>query len=125
MVSAYLQILGRLDRIEVGGLAVLRRGADELWALLVDAPVAIGRARADGPFLSVSHDTVSRRHCVLEPADGAWILRDVASCGGTFVNNDRLVRRSPGWVLQPGDVIHLGAPSGSSKAIFRRELPPA
>jgi len=49
--------------------------------------------------------TVSRRHAVIEVAGGGYVLRDLGSSNGTFVNGARVSERP----LQPGDEITLGA----------------
>ena len=55
--------------------------------------------------LVVGNQTVSRRHAQLFFRDGGWILLDLDSRNGTFINGQR-VRRSQ---LLPGDVLTLGA----------------
>ena len=63
---------------------------------------------------------VSRHHCVLEVAPPAARVRDLGSRNGTFVNGQRIGRRSPGeapgtpgdspWQpLQHGDELRLGS----------------
>lgn len=49
-------------------------------------------------------DTVSRRHAELRFEDGRWLLRDLGSSNGTYVNG-RWVAEAE---VRPGDVIHLG-----------------
>lgn len=49
---------------------------------------------------------VSRRHAELSCENGRWILTDVGSMFGTFVNGERL---SAPQVLAPGDVLMFGA----------------
>ena len=48
---------------------------------------------------------VSRRHCVIEPADGRFLLRDLESRHGTFVNGVPVRER----FLEEGDLITLGS----------------
>ena len=52
------------------------------------APVTIGRAEDADVRLDV--ETVSGRHCVLEGMNGVWVLRDVGSRNGTFVDGTRV-----------------------------------
>ena len=48
---------------------------------------------------------VSGTHAVLEPIGNRWILRDVSSRNGTYVNGQRLRERVP---LRAGDQIRIG-----------------
>jgi len=52
----------------------------------------------------VNDPTVSRSHARVLCENGAWILEDVGSANGTFVNDDRVTRRE----LRPGDIIRVG-----------------
>ncbi len=49
--------------------------------------------------------TVSRRHAELRIETGCWLLRDLGSSNGTWVNGRRVVEAE----VRPGDLIHLGA----------------
>jgi len=52
----------------------------------------------------LSDPTVSRRHAQLTHRDGAWVLRDLGSKNGTFVNSARVGRTA----VRPGDIVGLG-----------------
>ena len=69
---------------------------------LVQAHVTIGRSGSC--HLVLGDDTVSRRHAELFIDDGRWILRDLGSSNGTWVNGRRVVEAE----VRPGDVVHLG-----------------
>jgi hypothetical protein len=69
---------------------------------LVGAHVVIGRSSACQIVLG--DDTVSRRHAELRYDDGRWMLRDLGSSNGTYVNG-RLVTEAE---VRAGDVVHLG-----------------
>ena len=73
--------------------------AEELRA----ASLLIGRSSACA--LVLADDTVSRRHAELRVEDGAWVLRDLGSSNGTWVNGRRVVEAE----VRPGDVVQLGA----------------
>jgi pSer/pThr/pTyr-binding forkhead associated (FHA) protein len=47
---------------------------------------------------------VSRRHAELRAEDGRWIVRDLGSSNGTWVNGRRVMEAE----VRPGDVLHLG-----------------
>jgi FHA domain/Domain of unknown function (DUF1707) len=69
---------------------------------LVGATLVIGRSSACQIVLG--DDTVSRRHAELRFEDGRWLLRDLGSSNGTYVNG-RWVTEAE---VRAGDVIHLG-----------------
>ena len=48
---------------------------------------------------------VSKEHCHVDQVDGRWVLRDLGSLNGTYVNGERVGERG----LNPGDEITLGA----------------
>jgi hypothetical protein len=50
--------------------------------------------------------SVSRRHAVIQQESGGWMIWDLQSSNGTFVNR----RRASGERLQPGDQITLSPP---------------
>lgn len=53
---------------------------------------------------------VSKEHCIIEHRGGDhWVLRDLGSLNGTFVNNERVRGEAP---LKHGDEISLGATKG-------------
>ena len=69
---------------------------------LTGKTVTIGRESSNGIQL---HDTeASRRHVELCETENGYDLVDLESSNGTFVNNERIVRRS----LQNGDRLEIG-----------------
>ena len=73
-----------------------------LAADLLRARVVIGRSSSCQ--LVLADDTVSRRHAELRIQDGCWLLRDLGSSNGTWVNGRRVVEAE----VRPGDTLHLG-----------------
>ena len=69
---------------------------------LPDAPALVGR---ESRSLPLSDNTVSRRHCELLPTDGEWIVRDLGSSNGTYLNGGRVMSNAP---LKVGDQIRVG-----------------
>ena len=69
---------------------------------LAQAHLTIGRSSACE--LVLADDTVSRRHAELFLDGGRWILRDLGSSNGTWVNGRRVVEAE----VRPGDEVHLG-----------------
>ncbi len=55
---------------------------------LDNTPVTIGRA--DGSTLVISDDYVSSNHARLVPDGDAWVLEDLGSTNGTFLDRDRV-----------------------------------
>ncbi len=52
---------------------------------------------------------VSKEHCIIEHRTDHWVLRDLGSLNGTFVNNERVRGEAP---LKHNDEISLGATKG-------------
>lgn len=69
---------------------------------LADSPVTIGRDAACD--LVVASRYVSRRHCRVEPAQGAYTLFDLGSANPTLINGERV---QGSRVLAPGDIIAI------------------
>ena len=69
---------------------------------VVGAHLVIGRSSSCQIVLG--DDTVSRRHAELRFEDGRWMLRDLGSSNGSYVNG-RWVTEAE---VRAGDVIHLG-----------------
>src|SRR5207237_8472102 len=55
--------------------------------------------------LPLGDNTVSRRHAELVPSSGAWILKDLGSSNGTYVNGSRVTNT---YALKLGDQIRVG-----------------
>ena len=69
---------------------------------LGDDETIIGRQSDAVPL---SDGTVSRQHARLSPQDGAWLIEDVGSVNGTFLNGVRITHPTR---LHLGDQIRLG-----------------
>lgn len=69
---------------------------------LPDAPAMLGR---DSRQIPLTDNTVSRKHCELHPMEGKWVLLDMGSANGTFVNGTRVERK---YELKLGDQIRIG-----------------
>jgi DNA-binding transcriptional ArsR family regulator len=61
-----------------------------------------------------SDTTVSRLHAVLELIGSGWVLRDLGSRNGTYVNGERIFSER---VLRPGDEIRVG----QTRLVYRAE----
>ena len=69
---------------------------------LPDAPALVGR---DSKQLPLSDNTVSRRHCEIVPENGNWVIKDMGSANGTYVNGARVDKQ---YTLKLGDQIRVG-----------------
>ncbi len=69
---------------------------------LPDEPLLLGR---ESRQLPLSDNTVSRRHCELLPDGGVWILHDLGSANGTYLNGTRVEGKTS---LRLGDQLRVG-----------------
>lgn len=83
-----------LVRINGAGRGQVRRLSPE--------PTRIGRSQDCD--LVISEDGVSRRHALLTPIGGTYVLEDTQSANGTFVSGQRVERH----VLRDGDTLQFG-----------------
>lgn len=84
---------------------ILRTGTASSQEFALTQPeIIIGRDASVG--LTLSFPGVSRRHARLMREGEVYILEDLGSSNGTYLNGERLVERSP---LKSGDQIRLGA----------------
>jgi len=70
---------------------------------LTEGTISIGRA--SDCSIPIKDRYLSRRHAEIISANGAWVLKDLGSANGTYLNGNRVERDSP---LRPGDRIRLG-----------------
>lgn len=66
-------------------------------------PAIIGRTSDQ---ISLADDSASRRHAELRPENGSWVLTDLNSSNGTYVNGQRIVAPIE---LKHGDQIRIGS----------------
>lgn len=84
-------------------LQVLRGpAAGEVW-VLDGSVIDIGRAADSQLFLD--DVTVSRRHAVLRRVDGRWLIEDVGSLNGTYVDHVQIESETP---LRTGCELQVG-----------------
>ena len=88
---------GRLARLRA------RKGSGTVLACAAAGRLVLGRS--SGCQLVFSDDTVSRRHAELRMVDGRWILRDLGSSNGTWVNGRQVMEAE----VAPGDDVQLGS----------------
>lgn len=84
-------------------LIVVKRGPNAGSRFLLNRPVT-SAGRHPGSDLLLDDVTASRRHVEFRREDGEFVIVDVGSRNGTYVNN-RLVQSA---VLKDGDEIQIG-----------------
>jgi pSer/pThr/pTyr-binding forkhead associated (FHA) protein len=70
---------------------------------LEDDEIIIGRGEENGIVLNIAE--VSRTHAVLTKAEEGFMIKDLGSTNGTFVDKKRIGGK---YLLKPGDTIMLG-----------------
>lgn len=69
---------------------------------LTEKPLTIGRSvKAD---IVLEDEKASRLHCGVRQQDGEYLIKDLASKNGTFLNEERIESET----LKPGDKIRIG-----------------
>ena len=84
-------------------LVVLRGPNTGARFLLDDDEVTSGRHPESDIFLD--DVTVSRRHATFRRDTGKFVVTDVGSLNGTYVNRERIEQS---WALQTGDEVQIG-----------------
>ncbi len=99
------QVVG-VKAIPTGELVLLTQPGEGSRRKLSSAAFQLGRdSSADWVFPSSDYPTVSGQHAVIVRDAGRYLLRDLESSNGTYVNN---VRVRGDHILRHGDVISLG-----------------
>jgi len=100
---------------------LVRSGALKGQRLVVKTPVAnIGRA--DYNDLVISDESVSTTHAKLQRREGVWVLVDLDSTNGTFVDGERVKGESPlgpGVTVRFGDISLLFEPTDDSARVAK------
>ena len=89
-------------------------GAGELFELSQATAVSIGRARANDIVLK--DVSISSQHCRIRPEQGGFVLHDLRSTNGTFVNDKRVSRHT----LADGDKFQIGETVMQFRSEYRR-----
>jgi len=91
--------------------ATIARGHECIDPLWMETPLSQTKAltigREPDATLFIDHHIVSRRHAMITYANGCYLLRDLGSRNGTFLNDKRLDPFSV-HILQPHDKIRIG-----------------
>jgi hypothetical protein len=77
-------------------------GQGQVFNLSMESAVSIGRAPTND--IPVGDNAASGEHCRIRPEAGGFVLNDLQSTNGTYVNEKRIERHR----LSEGDVIRVG-----------------
>lgn len=95
-----------IDREALGdapGMLIIKSGPGAGSTFLLDEPVTtVGRHPDSGVFLD--DITVSRRHAELIRAENIFLVKDVGSLNGTYLNRERVEESQ----LSDGDELQIG-----------------
>ncbi len=103
VVTVVTQGLGERARPSGQACLVVFYGANIGRRYFLDKPEQI-IGRSESANIQVDQDSISRQHCKILNQDGRFVLLDMGSTNGTFVNDDPCEERE----LRDGDVIRLG-----------------
>lgn len=100
-LSEVKELKEQVNRKAKGAKVVVQRDGrfDPFWTV----PVTIGREHSSG--IVIDDRAVSLRHAVFDFRDGRFLVRDVGSSNGIFVNKARVVEAR----LSDGDVVSVGS----------------
>ncbi len=84
-------------------LLLVLRGPNTGARFLLDAPTTTTGRHPDSDIF-LDDVTVSRKHAVFQLEGDAFVVRDVGSLNGTYVNRERI----DSAVLRPGDEVQIG-----------------
>lgn len=68
-------------------------------------PLSIGRQA--GAHLLIDEASISRRHAIINYINKQYMLQELGSTNGTFVNNEPIELARP-YILQPNDLLRIG-----------------
>ena len=93
-----------------------KKNKKEPWVLAIDSGIHAGDrlqlvpevhiGRSDSCELVLEDDYISSMHALLShQGHGQWVLKDLGSTNGTYVNTERILDTAP---VTPGDIIRIG-----------------
>lgn len=84
---------GRVSRSVPHQMVVTAGGLAGTTIDLADSQITIGRA--DDATLVLTDDYASTRHARLFPQDGQWLVEDLGSTNGTYLDRQKVTRPTP------------------------------
>ena len=100
---------------------LVRSGAVKGQRLVVKTPV-VNIGRADYNDLVIPDESVSTTHAKLQRREGVWVLVDLDSTNGTFVDGDRVkgeIALAPGAAVRFGDVSLVFEPTDDAAGVAK------
>lgn len=102
-----------METLPLGHRALRRHPGPVAWLLHLNGPrigtdvrlrgtATVGRSRSN--VMVVEDEAASRQHARIKLEGGRYVLFDLASSAGTYVNGHRIERQT----LEDGDVIRIG-----------------
>ncbi len=76
----------------------------DIYRLMPGQVITVGRAATNR--IALQDEVCSRNHCEIYHSDGDWILRDLGSRNGTYVDGSPV---TGDYTLEPGQLIEIGA----------------
>lgn len=93
-----------VDALRTGtALLIVLRGPNAGARFLLDAD-EVGTGRHPSSDIFLDDVTVSRRHAVFVKQDDRYLVRDIGSLNGTYVNRERIDEQA----LEQGDEVQIG-----------------
>jgi pSer/pThr/pTyr-binding forkhead associated (FHA) protein len=89
---------------EESALLVVQRGPNAGARFLLDAERTMAGRKPDSDIF-LDDVTVSRKHAEFIRRDGAFLVRDVGSLNGTYIDRDRIEGEA---LLKDGDEVQIG-----------------
>lgn len=100
-------------------MSVLLKPKEGGRPIVVDKPIMLIGRHPDCDVIIKESPKISRKHCCLALVDNRFVVRDLDSMNGVWVNGDRVVHSSdvrPGDELTIGDVAFELVNNGSAKS---------
>ena len=86
---------------------LLRIGAQVSEVQIPETGMTLGRS-AEGNDLQINDPSISGNHCRYIPQNGQWVLQDLGSTNGTFVNGTQIPPAPQAVLVSNGDKIKMG-----------------
>jgi len=87
------------------GMSVLLKPTEGGRPIVVDKPIMLIGRHPDCDIIIKESPKISRKHCCLALVDNRFVVRDLDSMNGVWVNGDRVVHSSD---VRPGDELTVG-----------------
>ncbi len=111
-----VELKNRINNYSPGNLKLKQKNNSTLAEIIIKQKVLLGREDVDNnPDIVFDDRRVSRKHLSIEFSDGAFVVKDLESSGGTFVNGDKITSVR----LAEGDLLNISKVIDYDVSIFR------